>query len=219
MYSNIKVYQKYRVTSIKVGYATRSLYASSGPKAEGVPTKIQKSWCTVTVAPTIEHHGGPCKPEVIPGAREESASPAWLAAPAMNARDTTKVYIWRLDTRCGPTLYRKCHSHNTPGKRHNDTRVEPLAGNCTTSSTRQREQVWQKCKIQKNWCIYGGLTLDVDRHYIGSVIATTHQEKGIITLESNPSRKYNLLPAVSARQNLSLGSSVVHVTSQSRLMP
>ena len=94
----------------------------------------------------------PCKPEVRPGAREESAFPAWLAAPAMNARDTTKVYIWRLDTGCGPTLYRKCHSHNTQGKRHNNTWVEPLAGNCTTSSTRQREQVWQKCKIQKNWC-------------------------------------------------------------------
>ena len=45
----------------------------------------------------------PCKPEVRPGAREESASPAWLAASAMNARDTTKVYIWRLDTGCGPT--------------------------------------------------------------------------------------------------------------------
>ena len=40
-----------------------------------------------------------------PGAREESASPAWIAAPAMNARDTTKVYIWRLDTGSGPTLY------------------------------------------------------------------------------------------------------------------
>ena len=58
----------------------------------------------------------PCKPEVRPGAREESASPAWLAAPAMNARDTTLVYIWRLDNGCGPTLYKKCHSHNTPGK-------------------------------------------------------------------------------------------------------
>ena len=90
----------------------------------------------------------PCRP----GAREESASPAWLATPAMNACDTTKVYIWRFDTGCGPTLYRKCHSHNTPGKRHNNTWVEPLAGNCTTSYTRQREQVWQKCKIQKNWC-------------------------------------------------------------------
>ena len=43
-------------------------------------------------------------------------SPALLAAPAMNARDTTEVYIWRLDTGCGPTLYRKCHSHNTPEK-------------------------------------------------------------------------------------------------------
>ena len=57
----------------------------------------------------------PCKPEVRPGAQEESASPTWLPAPAMNARDTT------MD-------------------------------------------------------IYGGLTLDVDRHYIGSVIATTHQD-------------------------------------------
>ena len=77
----------------------------------------------------------PCKPEVRPGAREESVSLAWLAAPAMNARDTTKVYIWRLDTVCELTLYRKCHSHNTPGKRHINTRVEPLAGNCTTSSS------------------------------------------------------------------------------------
>ena len=51
----------------------------------------------------------PCKPEVRPGAREESASPAWLAAPAMNARVTTKV--------------------------------------------------------------------DVDQHFIGSITATTHQEK------------------------------------------
>ena len=68
----------------------------------------------------------PCKPEMRPGAREESASPAWLAASAMNACDTTKLYIWRLDTRCGPTLYRKCHSHNTPGKRNNNTLVEPF---------------------------------------------------------------------------------------------
>ena len=42
MYSNIKVYQKYLVTSIKEGCATRNLYASSGPKAEGVPTNNQR---------------------------------------------------------------------------------------------------------------------------------------------------------------------------------
>ena len=36
----------------------------------------------------------PCKAEVRPGAREESASPAWLAAPAMNARDHNEsVYM------------------------------------------------------------------------------------------------------------------------------
>ena len=32
----------------------------------------------------------PCKPEVRPGAWEESASPAWQAAPAMNARTQQK---------------------------------------------------------------------------------------------------------------------------------
>ena len=68
----------------------------------------------------------PCKPEVRPGARDESASPAWLAAPAMNARDTTKVYIWRLDTGCGPTLYRNCHSHNTPGVSSGTTWIGPV---------------------------------------------------------------------------------------------
>ena len=36
------VYQKYQVTSIKIGCATRSLCASSGPKAEGVPTNNQR---------------------------------------------------------------------------------------------------------------------------------------------------------------------------------
>ena len=58
-----------------------------------------------------------CKPEVRPGAREESGSPAWLAAPAINVSDTTKVYV------------------------------------------------------------YGGLTLGVDRPYIGSVTATIHKKK------------------------------------------
>ena len=42
MYSYIKVYQKYLVTSIKEGCATCSLYVSSGPKAEGVPTNNQR---------------------------------------------------------------------------------------------------------------------------------------------------------------------------------
>ena len=41
IYSNIKVYQNIG-TSIKEGCATRSLYASSGPKAEGVPTNNQR---------------------------------------------------------------------------------------------------------------------------------------------------------------------------------
>ena len=42
MYCNIIVYQKYLVTSIKVGCASHSLYASLGPKAEVVPTNNQR---------------------------------------------------------------------------------------------------------------------------------------------------------------------------------
>ena len=42
MYSNIKVCQKYLVTSIKVDLSTHSLYASSSPKAEVVPTNNQR---------------------------------------------------------------------------------------------------------------------------------------------------------------------------------
>ena len=42
IYSNIIVYQNYIRTSIKVGCATRSLYASSGPKTEGVPNNNQR---------------------------------------------------------------------------------------------------------------------------------------------------------------------------------
>ena len=41
MYSNIIIYQKYLVKSIKVRCATHSLYANSGPKVEGVPTYNQ----------------------------------------------------------------------------------------------------------------------------------------------------------------------------------
>ena len=69
----------------------------------------------------------------------------------MNARDTTKVYIWKFDTGYGLTLFRTCHSHNTPGKGHNNTWVEPLAGNYTTSSTRYRKQVWQNVKYKRTY--------------------------------------------------------------------
>ena len=47
--------------------------------------------------PTIEHHsrmdihgGHSCKPEVRPGTLEESASPAWLAAPVTSPKMTEK---------------------------------------------------------------------------------------------------------------------------------
>ena len=41
----------------------------------------------------------PCKPEVRPGAQEESAVPAWLAALAMNGRWHNKsVYMEQLQT-------------------------------------------------------------------------------------------------------------------------
>ena len=53
---------------------------------------------------------------------------------------------------------------------------------------------------RKSTCIYGCLTLDVDRHYIESVTATTYQEKGIITLDSNHSRG-TVLPAPHGKGN------------------
>ena len=42
MYSNIKVFQKYLVMSMKVDCATCSLYASAGPKTEGVPNNNER---------------------------------------------------------------------------------------------------------------------------------------------------------------------------------
>ena len=44
MYSNIILYQKYLMTSIKVGCATHSLYASQGSKAKRVPNNNQRGW-------------------------------------------------------------------------------------------------------------------------------------------------------------------------------
>ena len=80
------------------------------------------------MAPTIEHHGGHSRTpanqrwDQVPGRSQRlllgEPHPPWMPA------TTTKVYIWRLDTGCGPKLYRKCHSHNTPGKRHNNTWVD-----------------------------------------------------------------------------------------------
>ena len=37
----VHVYKKYLVTSVRVGCATRNLYANSGPKAAGVPITIR----------------------------------------------------------------------------------------------------------------------------------------------------------------------------------
>ena len=59
MYSNIKVYQKYLLTSIKVGDATRSLYASSDRKAEGVPTNNQRVSAIRTLSPVRRFRQGP----------------------------------------------------------------------------------------------------------------------------------------------------------------
>ena len=94
----------------------------------------------------------PCKAEAEPGAREESASSAWLALLAMNARDKNKSVICKGCTLDIDRHYRKRHSHSTQGKMHNKTWFEPLTENCSTSSTRQRKQVRQKSKIRKKWC-------------------------------------------------------------------
>ena len=63
-----------------------------------------------------------------------------------------KGYIWRLDTGCRPTLYRKCHSHNTPGKRHNNTLVEPLTGNCTIIGQKDYKRALEFLNLEWNTC-------------------------------------------------------------------
>ena len=62
-------------------------------------------------APRMGIHGGDsCKPEVRPGTREESASPAWLAAPVtrpkMTEKPTGRKFQWT-------TLATKNYDYNT----------------------------------------------------------------------------------------------------------
>ena len=179
----------------------------------------------------------PCKPEVRPIAREESVSPAWLAASAMNARDTTEG-IYGSSTLGVDRHYIGSVTATT----HQEKGVITLESNpsrgtvlpaphskgnkCDKNVKYKRTDALPLWHQQRNttldiqgplqtrgetscpeesvspaWLaapamnardttkgIYGSFTLDVDRHYIGSGRATTHQEKGILTLESNPSR-------------------------------
>ena len=53
---------------------------------------------------------GPFKSGMKPGSREDSASPAWLAAPSINAHDTVATYTgiskgWTLDLQVLGTIY------------------------------------------------------------------------------------------------------------------
>ena len=92
-----------------------------------------------------------CKPDVRPGAREESASPSWLSAPSWMPSTQERVYMEAWHWMWTDTISEVSQLQHTR-KKNNNTWVEPLTGHCITSSTRQREQVWQNCKIQKNWC-------------------------------------------------------------------
>ena len=59
-------------------------------------------------------------------------SPAWLAVPAMNARDTTKGIDGGL-TLDMDRHYIGSHSHNTPGKGIITLESNPLRGNVLTA--------------------------------------------------------------------------------------
>ena len=56
VYSNIIVYQKYIGTCIKVGCATRSLYESASPKAEGVLSNLLSSTLHESNKETVVEH-------------------------------------------------------------------------------------------------------------------------------------------------------------------
>ena len=68
--------------------------------------------------------------------------------------------------------------NSTAKEGHNSTK-NPL--NIDPGSVFNRGSKFYLTPATQRECIYGGLTLDVDRHSIGSTTATTHQEKGIIT--------------------------------------
>ena len=82
-----------------------------------------------------------------------------------------------------------------PLKTRGETRCPGgVSVSCLASRTRH------ECPRTQRKCIYQGLTLDVGRDYIRSVTATKHQEKSIITLESNPSRG-TVLPTPHGKRN------------------
>ena len=57
----------------------------------------------------------PCKPEVRPGAREESASPAWLAAPAkfQMGHDESRRTVDKIFNSLYMNMYRQIYDWNT----------------------------------------------------------------------------------------------------------
>ena len=142
----------------------------------------------------------------------------------MNARDKTKVYIWRLDTGCEfefefirvyvtckdiIVIYVTAHMCRrieeevvirSGSQRHRHFagffKVPVLHRHGTTLFIRL---FWHTAPISR-LLRHAGDT-DVDQHYIGSVTGKTHQKKGIITLESNPSRG-TALPAPHGKGNL-----------------
>ena len=142
----------------------------------------------------------PCKPEVRPGAREESAFPAWLAHPPwMPATQWTCIYgglTLDLDGHHIESVTATIHQKKN-FKRLKNTCVESLAGNCTTSSSRQREQVWQKCKIQKNRCT---VTVAPTReHHGGHSRTPANQRWDQVPGEESASPAWLAAPAMNAR--------------------
>ena len=102
----------------------------------------KKNWCTVTVAPAIEHHGGhsrtPANPrwDQVPGRSQRLLLGCQTCheCPRYNERVYMEAWHWMwTDTYIGSVT---ATTHQEKG--HNNTWVEPLAGNCTTSSTWQR---------------------------------------------------------------------------------
>ena len=70
----------------------------------------------------------PCKPEVRPGAREESASSAWLAAPAMNKFNINIDAVPMTEVDVVLTLHTKraFHSSIQPFLSYRNLRLEQL---------------------------------------------------------------------------------------------
>ena len=124
----------------------------------------------------------PCKPEVRPGAREESASPAWPAAPQWMPATQQKCIYWGLTLDVDRHYIGSVTATNTQGKMHNNTWVEP-------KNTNLVEDIEIMLPVQFRWFPFIGFRGEVEN-------VSANQRPGRPSCISHGSEKYKLVEDV-----------------------